>query len=75
MSRGQNKLGQDLRATDIHRSRERGIASYNKYRVYCGLRKASKWKDFLDYISPEVIQNIKTYIIKLSGNFFLIFIF
>ena len=61
-----NRLGQDLRATDIQRGRDHGLASYNEYRGFCGLPKASTWTDFLDYISPEV--RLKRFIIRFSIN-------
>ena len=54
-SLSQKKLGEDLRATDIQRSREHGLRSYNDYRSYCGLRRAKKWSDFKDFMSDEVI--------------------
>ncbi|XP_033217653.1 peroxidase [Belonocnema kinseyi] len=56
--RGMNALGGDLRATDIQRSRDHALASYNKFRGYCGLPTATAWNDFLDYISPENVQRL-----------------
>jgi hypothetical protein len=47
-------LGQDLRAIDIQRARDHGLASYNHYREYCGLPKAHSFEDFGDLIDPEV---------------------
>lgn len=47
-------LGSDLRATDVQRDRDHGIASYNDYREYCGLRRAHTFDDFADYISLSV---------------------
>ena len=47
-------LGQDLRAIDIQRARDHGLASYNDYRQYCGFPKAHSFEDFGDLIDPEV---------------------
>jgi hypothetical protein len=50
-------LGQDLRAIDIQRARDHGLASYNDYRHYCGLPKAHTFEDFGDLIDPEVCKH------------------
>jgi hypothetical protein len=52
--RNGRQLGQDLRAIDIQRARDHGLASYNHYREYCGLPKAHSFQDFEDLIDPEV---------------------
>jgi hypothetical protein len=52
--RNGRSLGQDLRAIDIQRARDHGLASYNHYREYCGLPKAHSFEDFGDLIDPEV---------------------
>lgn len=51
-------LGQDLRAIDIQRARDHGLASYNHYREYCGLPKAHSFEDFGDLIDPESVQKL-----------------
>ncbi|XP_046420327.1 peroxidase-like [Neodiprion fabricii] len=51
-------FGSDLRATDIQRGRDHGLASYNQVRQYCGLPKARRWADFTDYISPENVKKL-----------------
>lgn len=48
-------FGRDLRATDIQRGRDHGLGSYNDYREFCGLPRAKTWKEFGDYIKPEVL--------------------
>ncbi|KAK0094752.1 hypothetical protein PV326_010089 [Microctonus aethiopoides] len=56
--RGRNRLGGDLRSIDIQRGRDHGIATYNDYREFCGLRRARNWADFSDYISPNNIEKL-----------------
>lgn len=47
-------FGSDLRSLDIQRNRDHGLASYNDFREFCGLRRGHAWEDFLDLISPKV---------------------
>ncbi|KAG4075838.1 hypothetical protein HA402_003664 [Bradysia odoriphaga] len=58
--RGNRPFGGDLRAIDIQRNRDHGLASYNDFREFCGLRRAHDWNDFLDLISPEHVSKLQT---------------
>uniref|UniRef100_A0A1A9V505 Peroxidase n=1 Tax=Glossina austeni TaxID=7395 RepID=A0A1A9V505_GLOAU len=53
-------FGSDLRAIDIQRNRDHGLASYNDYREFCGLRRANNWEDFTDLIAVEIVEKLKT---------------
>lgn len=53
-------FGMDLKALDIQRNRDHGLASYNDFREFCGLKRAHSWEDFLDLITPESIQKLQS---------------
>lgn len=53
-------FGSDLRAIDVQRNRDHGLASYNDFREFCGLRRASSWDGYLDLISSESVENLKS---------------
>lgn len=56
-----NKLfGNDLKAFDIERNRDHGLATYNDYRALAGLKRAHNWEGYLDVISPNDIARLKT---------------
>ncbi|XP_061391455.1 peroxidase [Musca vetustissima] len=53
-------FGSDLRAIDIQRNRDHGLASYNDFRQFCGLRRAESWEDYADLIDRAIIEKLKT---------------
>uniref|UniRef100_A0A1A9W584 Peroxidase n=1 Tax=Glossina brevipalpis TaxID=37001 RepID=A0A1A9W584_9MUSC len=53
-------FGSDLRAIDIQRNRDHGLASYNDYREFCGLRRADNWEDFTDLIAAQTVEKLKS---------------
>lgn len=53
-------FGSDLRAIDIQRNRDHGLAGYNDFREYCGLQRAHSWEDYLDLISPQSLEHLRS---------------
>ncbi|CAG9857596.1 unnamed protein product [Phyllotreta striolata] len=58
MFRAGQAFGQDLKATDVQRNRDHGLASYNDYRQFCGLPKAHTFEGFLDLITPKDVEKL-----------------
>ncbi|CAD7077890.1 unnamed protein product [Hermetia illucens] len=50
----------ELRSVDIQRARDHGLATYNDFREYCGLKRAKSWQDYLDYIPEKHLDLLKT---------------
>ncbi|CAG4970278.1 unnamed protein product [Parnassius apollo] len=58
--KGNKTLGDDLRATDIQRARDHGIANYIELRSYCGLSIPKDFNDLCDYMSIKNIKALKS---------------
>ncbi|XP_053668838.1 peroxidase-like [Anopheles marshallii] len=56
--RNANQYGADLKAIDIHRARDHGLASYNGYREWCGLERANRWEDLYASIPRATVEQL-----------------
>lgn len=53
--------GLDIYAINIQRGRDLGVPGYNTLRERCGLRRAYDFKEFIDVMSYEHIELLKTH--------------
>lgn len=53
-------VGVDLKALDIQRSRDHGLASYNAYREHCGLPRVTDWERFTELLRPTSAELLPT---------------
>ena len=60
MLRDQRRFGLDMGAINIERGRDYSFQGYNYYRELCGLKRATTWEDFYDWI-PQEVTNISSY--------------
>ncbi|ALC47696.1 CG4009 [Drosophila busckii] len=52
-------FGSDLKAIDIQRARDFGLASYNDARELCGLRRAQLWEDLEREVPKDKISMLR----------------
>lgn len=58
--RSDQPTGEDLRATDIQRSRDHGLPTYNAYREWTGVARATKWDDYLDRFNKANLKKLRS---------------
>uniref|UniRef100_A0A4Y0BVL3 Uncharacterized protein n=1 Tax=Anopheles funestus TaxID=62324 RepID=A0A4Y0BVL3_ANOFN len=56
--RNAHRYGADLKAIDIHRARDHGLASYNDYRERCGQERATRWEDLYASIPRGTVERL-----------------
>lgn len=56
--RNANPYGADLKAIDIHRARDHGLARYNDFRELCGLGRATQWEDLYGEIPRATVDRL-----------------
>ncbi|CAG4970316.1 unnamed protein product [Parnassius apollo] len=58
--KGNKTFGDDLRAIDIQRARDHGVANYIDVRSYCGLSIPKEFDDLRDYMSRKNVKALKS---------------
>ncbi|XP_074040199.1 peroxidase [Leptinotarsa decemlineata] len=56
--RGNDQFGIDLKAFDIQRGRDHGLATYNDFREFWNMRRAERFEDFLDLITKDNVEKL-----------------
>uniref|UniRef100_A0A182LZV9 Peroxidase n=1 Tax=Anopheles culicifacies TaxID=139723 RepID=A0A182LZV9_9DIPT len=56
--RNANHYGADLKAIDIHRARDHGLASYGAYREWCGYERGNRWEDLYGSIPRALVEQL-----------------
>uniref|UniRef100_A0A182S7Z3 Uncharacterized protein n=1 Tax=Anopheles maculatus TaxID=74869 RepID=A0A182S7Z3_9DIPT len=56
--RNAHAYGADLKAIDIHRARDHGLASYNDFRELCGYARANRWEDLYASIPRATVDRL-----------------
>lgn len=50
----------DLASQILQQGRDHGIAGYNAWRSFCGLAKATTFRDYLDVMSQQSVDALKS---------------
>uniref|UniRef100_A0A1Y9H2I9 Peroxidase n=1 Tax=Anopheles dirus TaxID=7168 RepID=A0A1Y9H2I9_9DIPT len=54
-------FGTDLKALDIQRARDHGLASYNEFVFLCFNQRAATWADYNQLLMPGAVDILSTY--------------
>ncbi|XP_035789971.1 peroxidase-like isoform X1 [Anopheles albimanus] len=64
--RNQRTVGVDLKAIDIQRARDHGLASYNEYRMWSGLERATGWSDLHDSLPEDAVTKLARWYVTVD---------